>query len=334
MTELRVLVLGTGLIGRQRAAALAETPGVSLAATVDPGLADAPTSAPHYASLDDVPLESWDAAIVAVPHDVAVGLAADVLDRRRPALVEKPLGTTAQEARMLVERASGLELPSFVGYNYRFLPAISRLMRLATSGSLGVIRGVELAIGHGGHPGSAEGWKLDPRRAGGGVILDPGVHLLDLLTQILPNAQCTAVDATQGFWKTRIEEDVAAIFHAGDALATIRVSHIRWVNTFRVEVFGEEGYAIAEGRGGNYGEMTLRVGTRWAWSAAPGKSQRDTEALDSFGYVDRSLRDELQSVVRAWRGEQTDETDAHPATFAEAAAVTELVDDLYQRIGG
>jgi 1,5-anhydro-D-fructose reductase (1,5-anhydro-D-mannitol-forming) len=332
MSDLRVAVVGQGLIGSQRAAALESVVGASLVATVDPQgeRSSATAGTPHYADLTDLPSSAYDAAIVAVPHDLASGIAVEILRAGKPVLVEKPLGTSAASARELEQLASTVPTPSFVGYNYRFLPAVRQLMDAVKAGRLGRLRSLDMLIGHGGHPRSAEGWKLDPARAGGGVLLDPGVHLLDLVLRIAPNAVFTAVEATRGFWPTGIEEDVLLTFRADDLIGSVRISHIRWINTLRIEAFGESGYAIAEGRGGNYGAMTLRTGERWAWTRAEGASQRETETINDFGERDNSLRLELQAVVRAWAGDGLSD-EPHPATMSEAREVTELCENLYAR---
>jgi 1,5-anhydro-D-fructose reductase (1,5-anhydro-D-mannitol-forming) len=331
---LRVAVIGLGLIGRRRAEALKRIEGATLAATVDPALEATRGSdgVPHYRAAGELPPDAYDAAVVAVPHHLTLATAAAVLKAGRPVLVEKPLCVRPADARALEELAGALPMASFVGYNYRYLPAVAELVRRATSGALGRPRSVEMLVGHGGHPRSAAGWKLDPIRAGGGVLLDPGVHLLDLLSLLAPEARPTHIEATHGFWPTAIEEDLLVAFRSHRLLATIRVSHIRWVNTFRVEVFGEEGYAIAEGRGGNYGSMTLRLGHRWAWTEANAASQRDTEEIWDFGAQDHSLHAELAHVVARWRGDRIDAGEPQSATIAEGRAITELCDRLYRRL--
>jgi 1,5-anhydro-D-fructose reductase (1,5-anhydro-D-mannitol-forming) len=325
MEPLRILVVGLGLIGRQRAEAVAELAQTTLAGTVDPVVEGA-----DYDALEDVPPDTYDAAVIAVPHDLAAGAVTAVLGLGKPVLVEKPLGVNAAEARELAAQAEAVELPSFVGYNYRFLPTLMELFRAHADGRLGTLRNIDFLLGHGGHPGSAEGWKLRPERAGGGVLLDPGVHLLDLLLRLDPEIECTQVDATRGFWGTGIEEDLVASFAHDQLIATVRVSHIRWVNTFRIEAMGEEGYAIVEGRGGNYGSQTVRIGRRWAWKDT-GKAQRDTEEVHDFGPDNVSLRDELEAVAGRWLGDDPGDGPA-PATIAEALAVAELCGSMYARL--
>jgi 1,5-anhydro-D-fructose reductase (1,5-anhydro-D-mannitol-forming) len=331
--SVRVVVIGCGLIGRKRLEAVELVDEVTLAATIDPvGEPPAETGAPHYRSLRELPPESYDAAIIAVPHDAAPALTEAILVAGKPVLVEKPLATSPMVARKLEKLAGKVPSPSFVGYNYRFLPTVREVMRIAADGRLGRLRSIDMLIGHGGHPESVKGWKLDPMRAGGGVLLDPGVHLLDLLLQLAPDASCTAVEATRGFWGSGIVEDVAATFRADMLLITLRVSHIRWINTFRIEMFGEDAYCIAEGRGGNYGPMTVRFGKRWGWDTGRGVTQRESETVRDFGSTDGSFHDELAEVVNLWCTGQAADHDIHPATFADACAVLELLDELYARI--
>lgn len=338
--ELRIAVIGLGLIGRQRAEALSSIEGATLAATVDPATAgrdalaarNAFADVPHYATLAELPHDAYDAAVVSVPHDLAPTLAAQVLDAGKAILIEKPLGVRSDDARKLEALAASLPMPSFVGYNYRHLPAVSELLSRIDASEIGELRNLDMLVGHGGHPDSDKGWKLDPARAGGGVLLDPGVHLLDLLLQLAPSLRCAAIEATRGFWRTGIEEDVVAIFRHQRLIATLRISHIRWVNTFRIEAFGDRGYAIAEGRGGNYGPMTLRVGRRWAWADAGATSQRESEEVRSYGARDKSLRDELAEVTARWRGERPSLARVQPATMSEARRVTELCEHLYLQL--
>ena len=334
MDRLRILVIGHGLIGRQRAAAahqLAERLPVQLAGTVDP--VDRPPDlygeVPHGALLSAFDLDEIDAAVVALPHDLATEAASQVVSSGKPVLVEKPLGMTAAVARELESLAAKLDRPSFVGYNYRFLPHVRDLFGAVSSGALGELRSIEMLIGHGGNPESAQGWKLRPERGGGGVLLDPGVHLLDLLLLLDDGLEPVYVDATRGFWETGIEEDLVMAFRDAALIGTVHVSHIRWVNTLRIEVMGTEGYAILEGRGGTYGSMVSRLGRRWAWNEDPQRrSQRETETVCDYGDQNDSLSDELEAVVRRWLGEQPSAEGPQPATMAEGRRITEFAEQL------
>lgn len=332
---LRVLVVGHGLIGRHRAAALVglgATRGVELTGTVDPRPPDrhGSDSPPHWPDLSAVPVEAYDAAVVAVPHHLAHGIALAVVRRGRPVLVEKPLGMNVREAQEMERAAAGVALPSFVGFNYRFLPMMRHLLRTTRDGSLGELRSIDMTLGHGGHPGSAEGWKLALEKAGGGVLLDPGVHVIDLTRCLAPRLRPVFAKATDGFWGTGVEEDAVAVMADADLIATLRVSHVRWVNTFRVEVVGTEGYAIGTGRGGTYGPQSLRLGRRWGWNDGSGRTQRETEHVLDLGDDDRSLDDEMVAVVERWlRPHAPSPADEiGPASISDGVAVSEIWEAL------
>jgi len=338
---MRILVIGHGLIGRQRARAIAAFARgaeaaalgeVRLAGTVDPVArpADAYGSAPHFASLDEVDPSSYDAAVVAVPHKLIADIATRVLRQRKPALIEKPLGVNLGEARALAALAGACEKPCFVGYSFRFIPTMRAAFERIATGYLGKLRSVDLVFAHGGHPGSGDDWKLDPGAAGpGGVLVDPGVHLLDLALCIVPGLAPRAAVATRGFWKTGIEEDLSAVYVRDETMVSVRVSLIRWANTFRVEVVGEDGYALVDGRGGTYGNHTLRFGKRWAWADGSGRSQRATEEALDFGTSSRYIEEETEAVLRAWLTGKTERAFPHPATIAEAMQVAELCEATY-----
>jgi predicted dehydrogenase len=335
----RILVVGHGLIGRQRANAihvLSQAGSCSLAGTVDP-LPRSPElygGAPHFAQFGDVPQDRYDAAVIAVPHHLAGDLTRAVLAQLKPVLVEKPMGLHGAEARTLADAARGTA--SFVGYNYRFLPTFLEAMARIQRGELGPLRNIDMVLAHGGNPRSAEGWKLDPARAGGGVILDPGVHLFDLLLCLEPRLRLLHAAATRGFWKTGIEEDLVALFGHGNLLATARVSHIRWINTFRIEIGGDSGYVIIEGRGGSYGAQTIRYGRRWGWNDGSGRAQRETEERRDYGVQNDSLDVEMAAVVDRWNGGAATSSRGgpDPATFDAGARIAQLCDEMYLFIGG
>jgi predicted dehydrogenase len=334
---LRVLVIGLGLIGKQRAQAilaLAQRRGALLAGTVDPVPRgrDLYGGAPHYASIEDVPPGSYDAAIVAVPHHFAEHICLGVFASGKPVLLEKPLGLNLSQARVIAEAAAAVRLPSFVGYNYRFLPTMRVVYQQMASGAFGELRSIDMFLGHGGHPKATEDWKLHPETSGGGVLIDPGVHLLDLILTVAPDAQIEAVAATRGFWGTGIEEDFVGVLRVNRTLATVRVSLIRWVNTFRVDFVGDDGYALVEGRGGTYGAQVVRVGRRWGWNDGTKRTQKESEEVKDFGLVNDSLTEELDAVMDRWSGAPLGENQPRPASMAEAFRVAELCDAMYRRL--
>ena len=184
---IRVAVIGLGLIGRERVKSIEALRRhgypVAVAATPD---ADA-TKMRDAARISDAPGVDSIAAvvglepdwyIVATPHDDAAAIAAELLATGSKVLVEKPLGRSGLEAEALVKTAASDQL--WVGLNYRFFEGVSALIRDVRAGTFGVPISATAVVGHGGAPGMETSWKLNATRAGGGALIDPGIHLLDL----------------------------------------------------------------------------------------------------------------------------------------------------------
>jgi predicted dehydrogenase len=180
---MRIAVMGAGLIGRERLLGIkqlrARGRDISVCGVCDPYADTAKLDVPSLSTVDQVYAATPDWVIIATPHDSAVELAIRSLRLGFKVLLEKPLGRSIEEARRVVAAASRPDQLS-VGFNYRFYKGIAALIEDVRQGTFGPLVSVNITLGHGCNPDITQGWKLDPVRAGGGALLDPGVHLLDL----------------------------------------------------------------------------------------------------------------------------------------------------------
>jgi 1,5-anhydro-D-fructose reductase (1,5-anhydro-D-mannitol-forming) len=263
--------------------------------------------------------------IIAATHRASAQACKQALAGGVQVLLEKPMGRNLAEAKELVARQVR-KGQLCVGLNYRFFEGIGRLLLDVRKEMFGPLVSASLQIGHGHQPGMERSWKLDPREAGGGVLIDPGSHMLDL-ARLLAGDDLAPVSGLsyQGFWKNGVEEECHVLLHARDLpVVNLSVSIVRWRSTFRVEVFGQDGYGIVEGRDRSYGPQTYRRGRRWAWRN--GLPQRETETLvcrsDGADVFERELRALLVP------GEDA----PLPPSSAESALATMALIDACQRV--
>jgi predicted dehydrogenase len=267
-----------------------------------------------------------DWVVVALPHDVAVSVTLQCLKHGCRVILEKPMGRDMAEARMLYE-AGGDRL--YIGFNYRFFAGIRHALQDMRAGKFGEIIGVDFLLGHGSAPGIEKTWKLDPIRAGGGCLIDPGVHLLDLC-QVLAPGKIEIAGATtwDGFWKTGIEEDVHLLMKSGKMTISARVSIAYWRSTFRLEITGTEGYGIVTGRGRSYGPQVYTTGPRWGWQNAANQAASEIKVLETDG------RDSFTAETEALLFPETDgDIWPPPGTAAEALAAMDLLDRSREKLG-
>jgi predicted dehydrogenase len=292
-----VNILGAGLIGQERMKAVArlEARGlpVRIGAVYDPFQPRLQECAVKYGFHPEADLERFcsqpaDLIVIACPHDSAVEYTCSIATHGRSVLLEKPLGRNLAEAEEIAAAfaASGGKL--FVGLNYRFMRGIVALIGDFRAGVFGTPISLRLQMGHGGRPGDEQTWKLDPVRCGGGAVLDPGIHLFDLVTLMLgDNLRLEGRHAWRGFWKTGIEEDVHLLFRAGSTAVSMEVSVVRWRSQFEIFALGTDGYGHVTGRGRSYGPQVYRRGKRWGWQTAASQLASEEEVVvddceDSF----------------------------------------------------
>jgi predicted dehydrogenase len=327
-------VIGYGLIGKERVKALYDLyqqgfPVDRILVLDTEAFQSKPPSLPDIASpassLAEVLSCNPSLVIVATPHDTSVQLLHEILPCATRVLLEKPMGRCLVEARSIASKVRS-ENQLFVGFNYRFFPAIRHVLCDALDGLFGPLINVSMVLGHGGAPGMEKGWKFDPERAGGGCLIDPGIHLLDLCNLLAPEAlQPVGGTFWAGFWRTGIEEEVHLLLKSRGVTFNLQTSVVRWRSTFRMEIHGTEGYGIVTGRGRSYGRQVYVRGQRWGWRHAPSQAESEQVIVDSD--ANDSFRDELAAVLRPALGAP------QPCSAASALETMQLYERCRRSLG-
>jgi len=225
---MRVVIVGLGIQGRKRLAVA----GSEVIATIDPVSLGA-----DYRALEQVPLDSFDAALLCIPDAPKIEMITYLLKNHKHVLVEKPLfsANTAQ-LEMLRELSLANKVACYTAYNHRFEPHFVNMKRLINSGKLGRIYSVKMFYGNGTARLVRDSeW----RDQGPGVLPDLGSHLLD----------------TMLFWFGRVDEDFSVytancfenkapdhvLFGSKSAMdIQMEVMLLSWRNNFYADIFAEK----------------------------------------------------------------------------------------------
>jgi predicted dehydrogenase len=180
----RLGFLGTGWIGRSRLEAVVESGIADVVAVCDPsdercgaalGLAPGAERSADYEALLDSGL---DGVVIATPSALHARQSIAALERGVGVFCQKPLARTAGEATAVVAAARRSDRLLAVDLSYRFTAAARAVREVVRSGALGRIYGVDLVF-HNAY-GPDKPWFYDPAAAGGGCVMDLGIHLVDL----------------------------------------------------------------------------------------------------------------------------------------------------------
>jgi predicted dehydrogenase len=227
---MRVVVVGLGVQGNKRRAVA----GDDVVATVDPVHPEA-----KFKRLEDVPLATYDAALVCTPDEVKIGLLRHLLSNRKHLLVEKPLFGQRAELESLKALAEKHRVACYTAYNHRFEPHFVRMKEVLDSGRLGKVYCIRMFYGNGtARLVRDSAW----RDKGAGVLPDLGSHLLDTTLFWLGKPVSGFRVHTANRFENRAFDHIA--FGAeGDPVLQFEATLLSWRNHHYTDVLAEKGSA-------------------------------------------------------------------------------------------
>jgi len=194
----------------------------------------------EYKTIEEVPLTSYDAALVCTPDSAKLGILRYLLSNAKHVMVEKPL--IAEDERSLCELyelSRSTSTVCYTAYNHRFEPHIARLKETLLSGELGKIYLARTFYGN--------GTAMDVKRSvwrdrGIGVLSDIGSHLLDMALFLFGS-----LDSKFEVWSYDTFENEACdhvLFGSrGSLVLEMEATLLSWRNSFTMDVYGERGSA-------------------------------------------------------------------------------------------
>ncbi len=194
--------------------------------------------------------DDLDAILICTPNSLHFEIAVAAVRSGKHILVEKPIATTAAEARSIVSDARASRVRVMVAHPRRTDPTYLTAVRLLRESAIGRIYRYELCCATPGPDAWAPEarWFFDPAMAFGGVILDLGIHMIDLLLWLAPSPPVDVTGAMSTVEKpTSLEDQAGAVVRFEDGcLATLAVSWATRPRVRRVTVTGRSGRIVVD----------------------------------------------------------------------------------------
>ena len=320
-----VAIVGCGLIGRKRAAAIGDARLVACA-DVELGRAESLARAvPGAAATRDwrtaVARPDVDVVIVSTVNSALAPVTLAAIAAGKHVLVEKPAALTAAELDPVMDAAHSAGVRVRVGFNHRYHPSLSKARSIVESDALGPMMFVRGRYGHGGRLGYDKEWRANPAISGGGELIDQGVHVIDLARWFL--GDFTRIDgfAHTYFWQMPVDDNAFLLLRtACGQTATLHVSCTEWKNLFSFEIYGRQGKLHIEGLGGSYGVERLSY-----YRMSPEMGPPETTIWEYPG-TDRSWEMEFAEFLDDIRLKR-----CPAAGLNDARAALQVVDVIYGR---
>jgi predicted dehydrogenase len=221
---LRLGILGAANIARQFARDVAASPALTLAAVASRNAETAAAFAAacglprHHGSYEALLADpAVDAIYLPLPNSLHAPWAIRAAEHGKHVLCEKPLATSAAEARAMFDAARRHGVMLLEAYPYWFQPQTGRLVELLHDGTIGPVRTVQAAFGfmlpsESAHP--AGNIRMNPA-LGGGALLDAGSYAASLIRLAMGNAP-QRVAATSSWAASGVDISTTATLHYAD----------------------------------------------------------------------------------------------------------------------
>ena len=256
MKPFRVIVVGMGVQGakRQRHA------GDDFVASVEP------KGGYDFADVRDVPLDSYEAALLCIPDDPKIEMIDWLISNGKHVLVEKPLwAETTAEITSIEAQAKQNAVVVYTAYNHRFEPHFMAMRDLIASGRLGKLYHCRLFYGNGTARLVRDSqW----RDQGSGVVHDLGSHLLDTSAYWFGSLADDFEVISANTFENRAPDHVVLGSHSSWPRLELEMTLLNWRNHFTCDLFGEKGSAHISSLC-KWGPTSLTVRTRVLPSGRP-----------------------------------------------------------------
>jgi len=323
---LKIGIVGLGKMGGIRAKAVRDADDAVLVCGTDPnppksGFEDMAILTDYRAVIES----DIDAVFVCAPNRFIPEVVVAALDAGKHVLCEKPPGhNLAAVERIIAAERRNPGLVIKIGFNHRYHYGIQEAKKIVESGQYGDILWVRGVYGKAERSGDGDEWRNDPAISGGGILLDQGIHMLDLFRYFCGDFTEIKSMCTTAFWDIALEDNAFALLR-GDSgkIGMLHSSYTQWKHKFSLEICMRDGYVTVEGMPSStrsYRDEWIRHGQRHTGYAIGNPHEQST-----FCNTDPSWDLELAEFVNSIRSGQP----IRNGTIADAYEVMRMVFAIY-----
>jgi predicted dehydrogenase len=208
-----------------------------------------------------------DVVFICTPNYLIPELTVQCLEQGKNVFCEKPPGRTLGDInRIRAAEKQNPELKLMFGFNHRYHPGVMRAKSIVESDHMGKIVAMRGLYGKSGGENFNQSWRNNFNIAGGGILLDQGIHMLDLFNYFLGGFTSVKSFLSNVYWSFDVEDNAIVILKNDQhQLAVLHSSATFWKHMFELNIILDQGYLKLEGllsKTGSYGRETLVIGRR------------------------------------------------------------------------
>ena len=321
-------IIGYGKMGQIRHKAIEETGAGKVVAISEPDSKINESGLPNLSNDEIINRSDIDAIIICTPNFMNKPLTIKALEAGKHVFCEKPPAFTAAE----IEEVKKVELNSrgkklMYGFNHRHHDSVIRMKEIIDEGKFGGILWMRGRYGKSVTEDYYSQWRAKKELAGGGIVIDQGIHMIDLFVYLGGNFDVIKAEVSNLYWNLDVEDNAFIILKNSQSglVASLHSTMSQWRHLFSLEVFLEKGYMVLNGiitSSKTYGEEILSIArNRTTAPAASWKDEVKTQYLN-----DHSWRYEMEHFLGAIENNQ----DVKIGNSDDALALMKIIDEIYK----
>jgi predicted dehydrogenase len=328
MRRLKVGIAGYGVVGRRRRMFIDQNPHFETVAVSDIRIEKEhrdPDGVMNYPNYDLLLNHDLNVVFICLPNYLAADATMKGLTRGLHVFCEKPPGRDLNdviEVRKVEQRNPKLKLK--YGFNHRYHDSFMEASKIVRSNVYGTILNIRGIYGKSRIIPFSGGWRSERKLAGGGILLDQGIHMLDMIRNLAGDFEEVYSCVSNSYWGRDVEDNAYALMrNKKGCVAMVHSTATQWQHRFRLEVTLEE--AILELTGilsgsKSYGEEKLRIIPRDDESDNGAFAETSKSFLDDHSWK-REIDEFAHIIIKNKKVENGNSLDAYK--------VMELVQRIY-----
>jgi len=268
-----------------------------------------------------------DTIIICTPNYLNKPLTIKGLEAGKNVFCEKPPAFTASDVEEIIRVEKKSDKKLMYGFNHRHHESIQYMKNMIDTNEFGNVIWMRGRYGKSVDETFFDTWRAKKDLAGGGILLDQGIHMLDLFIMLGGSFDSVKADVSSHYWNLNIEDNVFAIYKNTKTgmSASLHSTMTQWRHLFSLEVFLEKGYLVLNGlktSSGTYGDEVLSIAKNR--TMAPAATWEDEERI-TFE-TDNSWESEITHFLNAIEND----TPIKIGNSGDALSVMKLIDKTYE----
>jgi len=325
--RLKVGIAGFGVVGKRRRFFIDKNPNFRTVAVCDrvfTGAGEFDDGVRFFSNYRDLLAQDLDVLFVCLTNDIAPEVTIAGLERGVHVFCEKPPGRDVEDILKVIEvEKRHPKLKLMYGFNHRYHESIQEAQRLINSGELGTLLNIKGTYGKSKIISFESDWRTKRAIAGGGILLDQGIHMVDMMRMIAGDFTTIHSFVSNSHWQHDVEDNAYALMKSDSGVvAMLHSSATQWRHRFHLEIGLTKGAIILSGilsGTKSYGAETITV-------VYPDENDGgDPKEVTTRYNHDPSWRDEINAFAQFIRKEQP----VKSGSSYEALRTMKLVYSIY-----